>query len=405
MKKVFALLVIACATFMFIPGCGQPQDSAEAKSTEAQTEQVSIADVQSMTDVSELEVIALDNEDKNVRKAALAQIAKLSAQTGEVAVSEPEKAVEEPIAIISNKFTAGDKDKIRYTKNTLNRVWVEMKDKDPSETGRRTTELEYVISREVQDVDAQGTATVKLTFDEVKLTLESNVQKKNKTNSYSSTVDKTNTTWKGEPAVAGKSVTVKIGKCGSILEFVDHDQLLNDLHVAEDDNSRVGYLIGQESIKNIIERPFITSCQDGKVLPSGWDSFQEIPDAMLNAKAMRMIYVPDNFASGDSVLKVSTKVEPLYTTPEGMEEPPAAGDPFKMILKQNSDLQEPEVVSEAVFDIDEGKVTKDMTDIKYLMVLDGNKLFPEQRTNKNKDVDAGMMYTLIKITEDYEVIE
>ena len=408
MKKVFLLLVIAFAAFMCISGCSQPQepvDTASSDSKAVETVQVTIDEVQMMTDVKELEKIALDNEDKSVRKAALSQIAKLSAQTGEAAVAEPEKVAEEPVAIISSKFKSGSKDKIRYKKDTLNRVWVEMQGKEPSETGRRTTALEYVISREVESVDDQGTATIKLTFDEVKLTLESNVQKKNKENSYISTPAKTSSTWKGEPGVAGQSVTVKVGKNGSILEFVDHAQLLEKLRVSKDDNSRVSYLIGEDSIRNIIERPFIKSCEGGKVLPSGWDAYQEIPDAMLNAKAMRMLYVPDNFHAGDKVLNVKTAIEPLYTVPDGMPEPPAAGDPFKMILKQNSDLQEPKVVSEAAFDIETGKVTKDMIDVEYLMILDGNQLFPEQRTGQKKDVDAGMMYTLIKITEDYEVIE
>ncbi len=449
MKKVVFLLVIAFTAFMFISGCSQPQDTPDATVSETDSAaveiaQVTVEDVQGMTDIAMLENIALDHadsevrqaaldqiskfsteveriqnitdiaelkniaiehDDKIVRKAALDRMTKLSAQAEEGTVSEPEVIIEDPVAIICTKYTAGEKDKIRYSKNTLNRVWVEMQGKEPSETGRRTTELEYIISREVQDVDGQGTATIKLTFDEVKLTLASNVQKKTKENSYISTPEKTTSTWKGEPGVAGKSVTVKVGKDGTIHELLDHDKLLEELHVTVDDNSRVSYLIGEESVRNIIERPFIKACEGGQVLPSGWDAYQEIPDAMLNAKAMRMIYVPDNFTEGDNILNVKTSIEPLYTVPEGMPEPPAAGDPFKMILKQNSDLQEPKVISEAVFDIEKGQVLKDLLDVEYLMILDGNQLFPEQRTGKKKDVDAGMMYTLIKINEEYEVIE
>ena len=348
MKKVVFMLVIAFTAVMVISGCGQSQSTSDSGKTE-------------------------------VKKV-------------------------ESLAKIGLKFNEGDKDKIKYTKDTLNRVWVEMKGKEPSETGRRTTELEFIVTREVESVDDEG-AVLKLTFDEVKLSLESNVQKKTKENSYISTADKTSSTWKGEPAVAGKSVKVKVDKAGSVLEFIGLDELFKELRIEEDDNSRVSWLVGKESLTNIVERPFLKACADGNVIAEGWDNFEEIPDAMLNAKALRFIYTPVDFNKGDKVLTVKTKVEPLYTVPEGMPEPPAAGDPFKMILKQNSDLQEPVVESETVFDIEAGKVEKDMVQVDYLMILDGNKLFPEQRTGNKKDVDAGMMFTQIKIKENFEVIE
>ena len=303
---------------------------------------------------------------------------------------------------LSYKVEQGYSDTIKYSKETNNRVWVEMKGEEPSETGSKNILLEYEISREVESVNDDGSMLVKLTFDKVSLKMKNVSSKKEKENYYMSEKGNTKSTWKNEPAVAGKTVSA-IVKPDSSVEFVDLDKLRSELKLSDEDNSTVSALIGEDDLKSVLEHAFLINCPKMNLSAKSWDSLEEIPDSMLNTKALRMIYTPD-VVSGDKAT-FKTAIEPLYVLPEGMEEPPAAGDPFRQILKQNSDLQEPVVESEAVLDLATGLVTKDMLNVTYLMVVDGNKLFPEQQKKSNKNVDAGMMYIEIKIDENYEIVK
>ncbi len=300
--------------------------------------------------------------------------------------------------VVSYNLQPGYTDTISYTKHTTNRVWVEMKDKEPSETGRKNIDLEYNVTREIQSVESDGSLKVKLTFNKLSLEMVNVGGGKEKKNYYISESGNTKSSWRGEPSVAGKSVTVKMLNDSSIV-FEDLAELRTSLKLTDGDNSTVAALISEKELKKVLERPFLVNCPKGNIAAKSWDSIEPIPDSMLNTKALRMIYssAGEN-AEGDYVF--NTDIEPLYTLPEGMEEAPA-GDPFRQILKDRSDLQEPEVESEAVLDPETGLVTKDMLNVTYLMIVDGNKLFPDQQ--KNSKADAGMMYIEIKINEDYEI--
>ncbi|MBN2063837.1 MAG: hypothetical protein JW745_03465 [Sedimentisphaerales bacterium] len=291
----------------------------------------------------------------------------------------------------------GYKDTIKYTKETKNRVWVEMKDKEPSETGRREMTLEYEITREVKGVGADGSMLLALTFDKVALNMTNTSTDKEKKNHYISQADQTSSSWNNEPAVYGVSVQAKLAPNGQVT-FVDLDQVRAKLKLSDDDNSTVANLISEKELTDILQRPFQVKCPKSNFSAKSWEEYRAIPDAMLNAMALRVVYKP--VSNENNCITVKTAIEPLYVLPEGMDAPPAA-DAFKQILKSNSDLQEPVVDSEAVIDLATGLVKKDKLNVTYLMIVDGNKLFPDQR--KDSKADAGMMYIEIVINEKYEI--
>lgn len=300
---------------------------------------------------------------------------------------------------VTLKLEPGYTDTISYSKVSDNRIWVEMKDKEPSETGSRNSTLEYIVNREILALEDDGAVLVKLTFNKVALSVTNVSGATQKNSYYTSEIGSTKSSWPGEPSLAGRSLTAKVYPDSRVV-FNDLDELRLSMRLTENDNSTVASLIREKNLKDVLQRSILLSCPKGNISAKSWDEFLPTPDPMLNAKAIRKIYsLAGKDEAGNFLLK--TEIEPLYVLPDGVEHAPA-GDPFRQVLKDNSDLQDPVVESKTIIEAQTGIVLADNLKVNYLMIVDGNKLFPDQQ-RPNANTDAGMMFIEIIIDEKYEI--
>jgi len=163
-------------------------------------------------------------------------------------------------ASMSCKYQQGDIQKIRYAGSTENRIWVEKADGQRQQTGQNMSRNEMIVSRQVESVASDGSAIMKVTFEQVEIAFESNVGKKSKQGAYKSTAESTTSSNPGEPALAGTSYKIRIAPDTTVLEIIGLDQLRKDLGISGNDELRVARLLSEENIRLCHECDFAKGC-------------------------------------------------------------------------------------------------------------------------------------------------
>ena len=331
----------------------------------------------------------------------------------------PESEVAPPAAVKATelrcRYNTGLAERVRLTSRTMNKVWVEMPGKESTNPSMNETESEIVLRSEVESVQQDGSAVIKVTIETVKLNLKSDVNDKAKTDKYSSSDKETTSTWSGAPKLAGASYKIKIAPDTTVLEVMGLDELRKTLKIKSDDRGIVPRLISESNIKKYHQHPFI-QYSPAKVpeekgadfaLPKKYEKNVILPDAMIKAKAVKKIYQPAQVQQqGDSqIVTISINGEPLYVLPEGVAQPIEPNNFGQTLIKKMSEMQELKITGQGVFDLTAGKTLSDKNDIDCTLILLEEDIGMGDPNKKKGKGSGGVMFTKVERRSSYEVLD
>jgi len=313
------------------------------------------------------------------------------------------------------RYKAGQVERFRYTSTKMNKVWVEMPNKEPSQTGMNEFKTELVLRTEVLKVDGDGSALMNVTIEQVRLNTMSDVNKKKRKSEYYSD-EKKNTTsanWAGEPKLAGASYKIKIHPDTSVQQIIGREELMKQLQIKEEDNKVVNVLITEQALKQYHERDFVRfspaevtgTSKNKSALPQQYEKDVPIPDDMIKAKALKKKYTVGAVESKEAqkMVTINGTGEPLHVLPEGMEEPSSPQDMGKNLIKQMSNIHELKINDVGLFDLTAGKVVSEKENLKCTLIILDKDIAPAK--NQKKNDSGGAMFTEITINSDYEVLK
>jgi|GEM_PF-6597558 len=302
-------------------------------------------------------------------------------------------------SVNSNKvnYVVGATETARVVKTSWHQSWVDMPKKPKQQKNEKKRISEIVYTTKVDRVEADGSALVTLTFDEVTTSVAVNTTSKTETNKYSSNSVKTETTsgWATEPKLAGESIQFKVASNSEIVKIIDLDGLRKKLKVSQ--NSIVASLLSEKRIKDLCEHTYmINNVENGQVIAV------VVPDPTIkDAKAIENTYTIVN--DGASVL-TSYNGEAAYVLPEGVAKPPKPSHAGLGMIIAMSEIDSLAVTGEASYNIDSGRVEKDNHSVKCVLMLLSSDLSSKFNKGGNAD-DGGEMYTVSILTKTFEVIK
>jgi len=307
--------------------------------------------------------------------------------------------------VLRYKYTAGDAEKVRFTAFSENKVWVEMPNKQPTKPQMNVRLIEVVMQREVESVEPGGSAIVKVTLEEVKISVKVDVSKKQSERVYHSTAAGTQSDFPEDAQLAGASYRIKIAADTTVEEILDIDQLKKDLGINAANMGVVGNIIGTDSIKRMHQQDFVMQSPATVNAGQVYASNVSLPHPMIKAQAVKKIFTVDEKISENAAgqVKVAVAGDALYVLPEGIEAPGELNDFGQIMIKDKSDMQEFAINGVGLFDA--GKVRQSNTAIDCLLVLDGDKLGFGGKQNQDTKGKAGFMFTSVNLAETFEVME
>ena len=309
------------------------------------------------------------------------------------------------------EYRQGDVQKIRYSSSTENRIWVEKSDTKRQQTGQNMVRNEMVMTREVESVAPDGSAIMKVTFEEVNIEFESNVGKRSKKGTYRSTIENTTTSQPGEPALAGNSYKIRIAPDTTVLEIMGLDALRKKLGVSVDDELRVAKLLSEKNIRQSHECDFVRYAPKSAFSAKRYEKNVRLPSGMIKAKALKKIYTIDESAGAESIpadkrnlIAVELSGEPLYVLPKDVEESESPQGVFPSMIKEMSDMQELNVSGIGFFDSATGTVLKSQENIECILSLAESKVTKRFKGKSGKE-SPNEMLTSVTIKRSYSIID
>ncbi len=301
--------------------------------------------------------------------------------------------------ILRCRYQVGDVEKVRYTGERVYKSWLEMPGKDPQDVGTNRTREEVVMVREVESVEADGGAVMKVTLESVMIELSGKDEAAAK--KYVSNADGTSS-WGSEPGLAGKSYRIRIAPDTRVLEVMGLSEVRQQAGIQEGDKGVVARMLEEDRIKRYHQHDFVMYSPKSVSGQKGYDSeMLPLPDDMIKATAIKKHYTAA--ASGD-VIEVSGRGEAVHGTVPGFEEP-KINQFGQAIIKQQSDMQKLEITDEGRFGISQGKVLQDNKEVTCSLVLLEENLFGGQAgANAKKKDEWGVMYTDIYLKSQFEVL-
>jgi len=302
---------------------------------------------------------------------------------------------------LTYQFKSGEAERIHYIRHQTYDNWVEYPDEEPTLPSGLDTTLEQVLVRKVMEVDAAGVATIEVTFEEVKYSDTRRLQKKVNTGSYSSTPEKTESTNEGEPVLSGESYRIKLSPDSRVVAVLGVDELRAKLGLAEGKGgSIVGLVLTEDRIKDVHERHFMLS---GVAAGGVSEALFTVPDVMIRAEAVKKVFEagPVELEGAGTVVKVKGTGEPVYQRPEGWGQPPKPGDPGRLLIRSESDMQEFKADTEALFSVSDGVCRRDVTNTEAKLILLEDEIFQARQGDKRKS-RGGMMITKVKLERTFE---
>ena len=302
-----------------------------------------------------------------------------------------------------DRYQPGQADRVRLIRVETYDSWVEMPDKEPTQKRGRRTQTEIVLKRQVEAIEQDGSAIMKITFEKAELEMLTRLSEdKQTTYNFTSTAEGTKATQGAEPALAGAAYRIKIGPDTKVLEIMDLDTLREQLGLKQDAKGTVAHLISEENIKSYHEREFMLS----HVAPaSGAAILWPVADVMVKAQAINMTFQagPVQTQGASKIVKVTGTGQPVHTLPEGWQEPAGPSDFGRTIVKQMSDMQKYENTTAAVFDITKGRVTSEQNRMDCTLILLGEKI--SQGQNKPQKNGGGEMFTVVTLEQKFELLD
>ncbi|MCK5113442.1 MAG: hypothetical protein KAR11_01615, partial [Phycisphaerae bacterium] len=141
--------------------------------------------------------------------------------------------------VMQTKYHLGQTEQVRFVSEDSYNNWVEMPDEPPTEKNGRVIKKNIVMTREIESVNADGSAIMKVTLNKIDLNMHTFRRQKENFYNYVSTPANTKSDRKGDPELAGASYKIKIAPDTTVREIIGLDQLRKSLGIDEDDQAMV----------------------------------------------------------------------------------------------------------------------------------------------------------------------
>ena len=302
------------------------------------------------------------------------------------------------------KYTVGKVERVRYYREFIYRSWVEMPGKGPTKSGMRKTVEELIVRREVESVEPDGSAVIKVTFEKAMMAIETT--KSPNMFRYESDINNPGASKPLEPKLAGVSYRIRIAPDTSLLEITGLEEQLKKMKLGKATTGVVSNWLSENSIRRLHERDFVKRCPDKAAYNQTYMSLVSIPDGMIKARAIRNIYTIGAGAVKHDThqwVTVTNKGEAAYKVPDDFPLPPKPPHMGAVMIVSTSEMEELKVEGTGTFDLTAAAVRGDHTSVKCTLVISGDALFG-QTSQPGQEGKGGEMFTTIEFTETYELL-
>ena len=297
---------------------------------------------------------------------------------------------------MQTKYQVGQTETVRFVSEDSYNNWVEMPDEAPTEKNGRVIKKNIEMTREIESVNPDGSAIMKVTLNKVDLSMRTYRQQKENLYNYVSTTEATKSDRNGDPKLAGASYKIKIAPDTTVQEIIGLDPLLKKLGIDKDDEAMVPQILSPETIKLLHERDFVKSAvQPGQTVTA----LIPVPNVMIKAQAVEQTFTAK---SGGNLITVNITGRPIHTLPEGWDVPAQPGDVGRTIVKQASDMQEFKYQGQGKINTADGKVLSEQMDLSCTLILLEEKIFKGQ--SKKKKDKWGEMFTIVESKQTFEAL-
>ena len=296
-------------------------------------------------------------------------------------------------------FQKGQVDTIHFVRTDNYRNWVEMPDQPPASESSRDFIEDLVLTREVEQVNADGSAILKVTFNQVNITDKRITPETKNLFQYSSNSEATKSTQPGEPPLAGASYRVKLAPDTTVQEIMGLSELRRKLGFAGDAVGLAAMMLNEERIKSCHEREFL---QSGVTVDKPAAKLFPVKHEMNKAQALEKTF--NATLQPGNIMSVAMTGDAVYVLPTGWAQPPQPSDPFRPFLKDKSDMQPPEITGQSLFDKNTNQVLQDYNSVKCLLILTDDKI-AQSVDNKEIKTTGGLMFTEINLEYKFETIK
>ena len=283
--------------------------------------------------------------------------------------------------------------------------WVEMPGKPPA--GRSTRDLteEVVFTREVESTNSDGSKVIKVTFESVKVTDVRLVQGEQYELTYHSTVEKTVSTEKNEPPLAGVSYRIVMAPDTTVKQIMGVDQLRQELGFQEGVVTMASRFLDDKYIRLCNEREFM---QSGVLTAAETSKQFPVRHVMNKAQALEKTFRAQETTTpqGHPGLAVQMAGQAIYVLPAGWFPPPSPPDPYREQIKAMSDMQDPVISGESLYDLKTEKVLYDNNKIKCVLIITEDKISQQvgKELTEEQKGSGGQMFTEIELEHRFETL-
>ena len=301
------------------------------------------------------------------------------------------------------QFEPGAQVKARYASSEFYKTWVEIEGKQDTHAHSRETKDDVLFNVTVDKINGDGTAILRVDILEAQVTLSLDFPQKKTDQYYTSTAEKTDSNWDGEPALAGAVYHIRMAPDTTVEEIIDLKDLRRSLGFQDGASGAVSRLISKEAITRRHEREFVQFGAGPGRKNNQTSELFAVNETMLKAQAVKRTFTT-NPIDADGIVTITSTGEAIHTLPQGFEEPPQPNLFGQALIKDKSDMQELAVPGIGRFDTTSGRVLSEDNRLEVLLVLLGENIF-ESAKPKNTNVDPGVMFREVKRQRHFELVE
>lgn len=206
-------------------------------------------------------------------------------QPKEAEISDADEPAE---VILEQKFSPGDVSNYRIVNEATRRVDFSgsMKNKLDLRGGQTGTKVELTFSREIESVDEQGNAVIKITINGLKYFFEERSVTKI---DYDSSREKDKD--RAFAKLIGKSYRIKVTPSGELIKILDADSVRRSVMDASQESRRAAALLREETIEQRHEIPALSATGEKQLKPgSHWSQIKDLSFGMMGEKTYEKMY-------------------------------------------------------------------------------------------------------------------
>jgi hypothetical protein len=299
------------------------------------------------------------------------------------------------------RYQPGQSETVHYNNEHMYKSWIEDSKQPPSQTSQRVTRISQVLRREVESVEADGSAIMKITIQEAQIVLNVDTPRQKKQENYRSTSEGTNSTWEKPPVLAGVSYHIKIAPDTAVKEIPDLEQARKNLDITDSSPSPVAVLLSEEGIRKVHQRDFVMASPPEVQKGLSYDFLTPIPDRMIKAPAVKKTFHVEAIDSAQDIATVQVTGEAAVTAPKDFPPAPKPTDMPQVMIKNSSDMQELKITGQGQFDFKKERVVSEKGTVNCLLALFEESLMEKKKSEKKEGY--GVMFTQISIEQSFEV--